>query len=116
MVITVFRPAVLNRHIASLDIAAFVQAVAKCLNCIHKCQSRTRVEKTNNRHCRLLRTRGERPRNRRTAEQFDELASSHCLTRRSEQGTVRAQLEAVDATGLLARSLPSLPARFCPCH
>src|SRR6516165_8786778 len=42
-----------------------------------RCQ---RAEKPDHRHCRLLRTRRERPRGRRAAEQRDELATPHSIT------------------------------------
>jgi hypothetical protein len=39
----------------------------------------------------LLRVSRERPRSRRPAQKFDELAPPHCLARRSGRGIVAAQ-------------------------
>src|SRR5262249_43556379 len=75
-----FRPAEFNRNVLALDEARFAQAVAECRHQRDVLLWRTRVQISDHRHCRLLPSRRERPRSRRTAEQRDELAFFHSIT------------------------------------
>src|SRR5262249_20827947 len=70
------RPAILNRHVLTLDIACFLQALTKRAHHRRVCVRRCAVKKSNHRHRRLLRARRQRPRGR-AAEQRDEIAALH---------------------------------------
>ena len=65
---------VLDRHVLALDVAGFVEALAKRSDSARI--RRPAVDKSDNRHRRLLRPRRKRP-CRRTAEQRDEFAPPH---------------------------------------
>jgi hypothetical protein len=69
------RPAVIDRHVLALGEAALLQTTVKSAEtiCDHHVE-RLAVEEPDHWHRRLLRARGERPRDRRAAEQRDELA------------------------------------------
>src|SRR5262245_40136273 len=72
------RPAVYDRYILALDIAAILQTLAKSTQTVGAYVRRCRrVEETDHRHRRLLRARGEGPRRRRAAEERNELPPSH---------------------------------------
>src|SRR5262245_5430985 len=72
------RPAVYDRYILALDIAAILQTLAKSTQTVGAYVRRCRrVEETDHRHRRLLRAGRQRPRGRRTAEQRDEFAAFH---------------------------------------
>src|SRR5262249_47029333 len=75
-----FRPAVFDRHVAALDIAGFRQALAKRGQELGILTRRPGVEKPKPGHPRLLRAGCARPRDRRAAEQCDELAPLHSIT------------------------------------
>src|SRR5262249_32307482 len=85
--------------VLALDIAIILQALAKCG--YHNVRQRARLagEKPDHRHRGLLRTRRERPRGRRAAEQRDEVAALHSITSSpratSVGGTVRPSARAV---------------------
>jgi len=70
----VIRPWVFNRYILAFDKRGLVQAPVKCGHGLPGVTGRFAIEESNNRHFRLLRTRRERPRRHRAAEQHDELA------------------------------------------
>src|SRR6266508_3864943 len=65
----IFGPAVLDRHVLTLDITGVLEALAKRAQTVRQRVKRPAVEEPDHRHPRLLRARRERPRNRRTAEQ-----------------------------------------------
>src|SRR5262249_8007676 len=72
------RPAIVDQEILLLNKACLVEAPADCGGrglVIGLCRA---AEKSQDRHPRLLRTRGERPRSRSAAEQRDERAPFHC--------------------------------------
>ena len=71
---SILGPAVFDRYVLAFDIAGVSEALAKSAETIRERVWRSGVEKPNHRHG-LLRVRRHRPRNRRTAEQRDELAS-----------------------------------------
>src|SRR4029450_9750313 len=73
-------PAVFDRPVPALDVAAILQALAKCAQTVRHPVRRSGFEKPNNRHRRLLRSRRERPRRRRAPEQRDELAELQSMT------------------------------------
>jgi hypothetical protein len=75
-VILAFRPAVLDCHVLTLDVAGFLQTLAERGDERPPPVRRSAVEETDHRHRRLLRARCERPRSRRAAEQRDEVAPS----------------------------------------
>src|SRR5262245_9910275 len=73
----VLRPAILDRHILALDVAAFMKALAECGQIACTIDRPRAAKESYNRHCWLLRPRRSRPRRRRAADQSDELASPH---------------------------------------
>src|SRR5262249_50067480 len=76
----VFRPAILDRHTLTLDVAAFVHALPEGGNQAWKGGRRRAAEVSDDRQLRrLLRACRKRPRRRCAAEQGDELAPSHEL-------------------------------------
>jgi hypothetical protein len=68
--------AIFNRHVPALDMAAFVQPLAKRRQLARASHRRDRVQYSDHRQCRLLRPRSERPR-RRARSPRDELPPSH---------------------------------------
>src|SRR5262245_4827589 len=73
-------PPVFDRDVLPLDVTGVTQASVKSREKL-ACQfERCKVEKPDHRHRRLLRACGESPRNRRAAEQRDELAPPHSIT------------------------------------
>ena len=66
-------------HGVAFDVTGFVQPFEKGRKDSLVTLGRTGADKTNNWHRRLLRTRGERPRGSRAADQRDELAALHAL-------------------------------------
>jgi hypothetical protein len=81
-------PAVYDRHILALDIAALFEALAECAQTVGHRIGRPAVKKSDHRHCRLLRARRERPRGCCAAKQRDELASPHSITSSARASTV----------------------------
>src|SRR5262245_1776807 len=80
VLIMVLGAAVFARHIAALDIAGLLQALAKAPKAPRLPVRRLGIEMADHRHRRLLRARRERP-CRRTAEQRDEIAPpNHSIT------------------------------------
>src|SRR6516165_8162588 len=94
-------PAVLDRDIAAFGETGFIEPATKCCREIGAGFGRAVDEKPDDRHRCLLRTRRERPRGCRTAEQRDELASFHSITSSamasSDGGTVMPSILAVSA-------------------
>src|SRR5215472_6314980 len=72
-------PAVLDCHVAALDITVFAQPFEKGRQLPLVTLRRISVEKSDHRHRRLLRAHRERPRRRATDER-DELAPPHSIT------------------------------------
>ena len=75
-IVVVLRPAILDRHVLALNIAAFPQAAQECGQKVSPADRRGAAQQPDDRHRRLLRPRRERPRNRRAAEKRDELVAS----------------------------------------
>jgi hypothetical protein len=73
-IILVFRKTILDRHVAAFDVAGFTQATTQRLRKVRSIISAPTAQEPNNRHCRLLRARRERPCGR-AAKQRDEFAS-----------------------------------------
>src|SRR5262245_14618918 len=73
----VLRPAILDRHVLALDVTGFTKALPECGQKACTIDRRRAAEESYHRHCWLLRTRRDRPRRRRAAEQRDELPPSH---------------------------------------
>src|SRR5262249_19623611 len=76
------RPAILDDEVATLRPAEFAQPLQKssdptALGCGHRYRAQ---EPDGGQLARLLRTRAERPRDRRAAEQRDELATGHSVS------------------------------------
>jgi hypothetical protein len=65
--------AVFDRNVLPLDEACFLQALAERGCKLRRNGGRRAAQKSNHRHRRLLRPRRDRPRDRRAAEQRDEL-------------------------------------------
>src|SRR5262249_59053934 len=78
-IVLAFCPAVLDRHVLTLDISGLFQSSAEIAQTLRDNVGRSGVEKSDDRHRRLLRARRERP-SRRAAEQRDELAALHSIT------------------------------------
>ena len=72
-VVLVLRPAILDRHILTLDVAGFTNALPECGQIACTISKRRAAEEPDHWHRSLLRARHERPR-RRAAEQRDERA------------------------------------------
>src|SRR5262249_38825308 len=70
------RPAVLDRHVAAINITVLAQPFEKSRQLPRVTLRRIGVQKADHRYRWLLSARRERPRGRRTAKQRDELASS----------------------------------------
>src|SRR5499427_2494969 len=79
-VVLVLRPAILDHDILALDVAGFANALPECGQIACAIGKRRTAEEPDHRHRRLLRTRRERPRNHRAAEQRDEIAAVHSIT------------------------------------
>src|SRR5262249_9264416 len=73
----IFAPAVYDRDVLALDIAAILEATVKSAKTVRGRVRRLAVEEPDHRHRRLLRARNERPRSY-AANQRDELAALHC--------------------------------------
>src|SRR4051812_45167620 len=73
----VLSPAVFNRYVLAFDIAYPFEALTKGTQALCPPVKRLEVKKPNHRHRRLLRPCRERPRDRRAAEQCDELPPPH---------------------------------------
>src|SRR5262245_46386172 len=69
-------PAVLDRDVLTFAITCFSKTLAEC-RYLRGVFGRLRIEEPNYRHRRLLRARRERPRDRRTADERDEVAPLH---------------------------------------
>src|SRR5262249_33145070 len=79
-IVLTFRPAVFDGHVPAFDVTGFAQALTECVNSSCERGRRCTMQKPDDRHRSLLRTRPERPRGRRTAEQRDERAAGHLIT------------------------------------
>src|SRR5215470_7032516 len=76
-VVLVLRPAILDRHILTLDVAGFTNALPECGQIACTISKRRAAEEPDHWHRSLLRARHERPRRRRAAEECDELPALH---------------------------------------
>jgi hypothetical protein len=107
-IVAAFRPSVLDRHVAALDIAGFSQAAVKSSDKFALRFERLAAEITDHRHP-LLRPRGARPSSRqcRAAHQRDELPPSHLppssktAHRTSNHSTLRPLLRGKERRGSL---------------
>ena len=83
-------PAVFDRHVLALDIAALLQGLAKYAQIVRvRRVRRCGAEEPNHRHRRLLPARRQRPCGRCAAEQRDELAAgSHSITSSARASSV----------------------------
>src|SRR5262249_45193075 len=81
-------PAILDRHVAALDITGFVEALAERGH--HGCVPlrRPAVEEADHRHRRLLRPRCERPCGYTAAEKCDEFPPPHGASPKAKDGSV----------------------------
>src|SRR5262249_354053 len=82
----IFCPAKEKRNVVAFDIAGLAKTLAKPAQTVRHRVGQPRVEESNHRHRRLLRTRGDWPRTRRAAEQRHELASSHSIRSSASNG------------------------------
>src|SRR5262249_36728558 len=98
-VIVAFCPAILDRRVLPLDVAGFLQSLAKRGRAERIPLCRCAIEKSDHWHRWLLRASRERPCHRRAAEQADELAALHSITSSTRpiigSGTVRPSALAV---------------------
>jgi len=74
-VVLAVQPVVLDHHVLALDVAGFVEGFTERSDNAHRGLGRSAADEADDRHCRLLRARRERPREHRTAQQRDELAT-----------------------------------------
>src|SRR5215469_10498400 len=79
-VVLVLRPAILDRHILTLDVAGFTNALPECGQITCTISKRRAAGETDHRHRRLLRASRERPRHRCAGQQRDERAAPHSMT------------------------------------
>src|SRR5262245_26239840 len=99
-VVATLRPAIFDRHVLTLDVAGFGQALTELGPGTRGLRGGKKVEEPDDRHRRLLRPRRERPRGRSAPEQRDELATpDHSITSSARcwrnQGTSRPSALAV---------------------
>ena len=76
-IILVLRPAIFDRDVAAFDVAGFAQPFEKSGQLPRVIFGRSRIDKPNHRHRRLLRTRRQRPRCRRAAKSV--MNSRRCM-------------------------------------
>src|SRR5262245_26799571 len=126
-IVSAVQPIVLDNHVLTLDVAGFAEASAERSGMASGGIGPPTADEADGRHRWLLCARRERPRERRAAEQRDELAPPHHSITSSAatsnlSGTVRPSIRAVDAlmtssnfddctTG---RSAGFVPLRTCP--
>ena len=81
-IVFVPQPVVIDLYILAVDVAGFIQAFVERGDKARGTVGRPGADKRNNRQCRLLRARCERPsrRRRRAAHQRDDLAPPHSIT------------------------------------
>src|SRR4029453_5886458 len=84
----IFGPAVLDRHVLTLDITGVLEALAKRAQTARVNVRRSGVKEADHRHHRLRRPPWGRPRGRRAAEQRDELSPLHSITSSARASTV----------------------------
>ena len=60
-VILALRPAVFDRHVAAIDVTGFTEPFEKSRQGPRVSPGKSGIEKTNHRHCAVLRARGQRP-------------------------------------------------------
>src|SRR5262249_52958879 len=98
-IVSALRPARFDGQVPTIDIASFTQPFVERAQPVCKLAGPFGAEHTNHRHRGLLRTRGERPRRRRAADERDELAAPHSTTSSARasrvSGTVRPSALAV---------------------
>ena len=75
-IVALLRPAVVDRHVAALDVTGLAQALLECSDSLREGARGYRAQEAEHRRC-LLRARRERPRDGRAAERADELAPPH---------------------------------------
>ena len=73
-------PAVFDRYVLALDVAALLQALAECAQTVRAASGDAEWRNPITGIARLLRARRERPRRRRAAEKPNELTSPHIRT------------------------------------
>src|SRR5215470_12292512 len=76
----IVRPAVFDRYVLVLDVAAVLEALAECAQSVCTGVRRSLFEEPDHRHRRLLRAARERPTSSRAAEKRDEVAALHSIT------------------------------------
>ena len=96
-IIVILAPAVFDDYVATLDVASLAQPPPKCRDEIGARLRRTRVEISDHRQRRLLRTCRHRPSRCRAAEQRNEFAPSH------ERPPARAQPTISSKRGCVVR-------------
>src|SRR6516162_6780780 len=75
-IVSPIQPMVLDRHVLALDVPGFVEAFTERSGNARGGIGRPNVDEADDRHCRLLRARHQRPRGR-AAEKREELAALH---------------------------------------
>src|SRR5262249_16787633 len=87
-ILLIVRPAILDRDVFSFDESNVIETLPEGIDKVCEAGSLRASEKSDYRHRRLLRPRRERPRCRRTAEQRDEIATSHSITSSARASSV----------------------------
>src|SRR6516225_325960 len=77
MLVLAFQPMIFDLNIAALGIARFTKSLAKRVHSARRRVELSNTEIGNDRHRRLLRSRGQRPCNYRAAEKPDEFPPPH---------------------------------------
>src|SRR5262245_57193530 len=125
IVLTV-RPTILDRDVLGLEETRLAKASAVGGQATRKRWRRSAIEKTDYRHCGLLRPCRNRPRHRCAAEQCDELAAFHSITSSASASSMGgrsspsafADLRLITSSNLLAwitgRSAGFSPRRIRP--
>src|SRR6476620_2495209 len=87
-VVLVLRPAILDHDILALDVAGFANALPECGQIACTISKRAAAEKSDHRHCWLLRARRERPRCRAAKSQDDLAPPHHSITSSARASSV----------------------------
>jgi hypothetical protein len=82
-------PAIFDRDVAAFDIAEIAQTLAERAQAAREKFWRLRAQEPDGRQLRRLRTRRERPCDRRAAEEGDEFASLHIRSQAQETALYR---------------------------
>jgi len=127
-VILTLEPVVFDGHVLAFDVAAFHEAFAERGRTARGGIERPAIDKSNDRHRRLLCARREWARGRRAAEQRDEVAPLHSITSSARasniggtsSGSALAVLRLITSSNVVGwrtgRSAGRAPLRICAAY